>query len=143
MLISDDDDRAYLQIDWSAAHPTPPEPADMPPPLPDGEVAPATDEPLGESYGADHMQLRIVEGSRLLVDPLPNGGVGYYAVLQVTGDPAAVMRGYVTQFKDGATRLLGDEHEILGSLAQAGGAHITIRAVLEDPTVILVSYGYD
>ena len=143
MLVSEDDDRAFLQIDWSGAIAAPPEPADMLPALRDGEVSSVTDEQLGSSYSADHMLLRVVEGSRLLADPLPNERVGYRAVLQVTGDPAAVMRGYAAQFKDGATRLLGDDHEILASLDQAGGAHITLHAMLGDPAYILISYDYD
>jgi hypothetical protein len=143
MLVSEDDDRAFLQIDRSDAVAAPPEPADMLPTLRDGEVSPATDEPIGSSYGADHMMLRVVEGSRLLADPLPNEGIGYRAVLQVTGDPATVMRGYAAQFKDGATRLLGDEQEILASLDQAGGAHITLHAMLGEPAYILITYDYD
>ena len=142
MPISEDDDRTYLLIE-SAALVVPPEQAMTPPALPGGPVAPATDEPLAAAYGADHMELRLVEGSRLLDDPVPNEVLAYYAVLEVTGDPAAVMRGYAAQFIDGEATLRGDDHQIVASLHQAGAAHITIQAILEEPVFLLVTYRYD
>ena len=142
MLISEDDDRTYLLIE-SASLVLPPALAMTLPALPEGPVAPVTDEWLAAPYGSEDMELRLVEGSRLLDDPLPNESSAYYTVLDVTGDPAAVMRGYAAQFTDGETTLGGDDHQIVASLDQAGGAHITIQALLEEPVLLLVTYLYD
>jgi hypothetical protein len=141
LLVSDD--ASYLQIERSDPPSPTPGPTGLPADLPSGEVAPATEELLAEAYSADHMVLRIVEGSRQIGVPLPNEAIGYQALLEVTGDPPAVMRGYAAQFRDGATTLRGDERSIVGTLEQAGGAHITIRAMLGEPSFIRVSYSYD
>jgi hypothetical protein len=141
LLVSDD--ASYLEIERLEPPSPSPGPTAPAPELPSGKVAPETDEPLADAYSADHMVLRIVEGSRLIGVPLPNEAVGYEALLEVTGDAAAVMRGYVAQFRDGATTLRADESSIVGTLYQVGGAHITIRAMVGEPTFIRVSYGYD
>jgi hypothetical protein len=140
-LISENERRNYLSIDWSETSPN--GPAQTPPPLPSGAVAPATGARLAPSYSADDLVLHLVEGSRLLGDPLPAGAIGYSAVLQVTGDPAAVLRGYAAQFKDGAITLVGDASGKRATLDQAGGAHITIEATVGDTSFIRVSYSYD
>jgi hypothetical protein len=140
-LISENEHRNYLSIDWSETSPN--GPAQTPPPLTSGAVAPATGARLAPSYSADHLVLRVVEGSRLLGDPLPTDPIGYTAVLAVTGDPAVVMRGYAGQLRDGATTLLRDGRSIRATLDQAGGAHITIEATVGDTSFLRVSYSYD
>lgn len=140
-LVNPEEDRAYLTIDFEHLHPINPP---LLPLAPDGPAAPPTDEEIHESGPAEE-PLRVIEGSRLVDEPLPTaGGIGYEAVLEVTGDPLTVMRGYAVEFgREHEGDLRGDDRVLVARYESAGGGYPAAVAVIGDPTFIRVTYGYD
>jgi len=113
--------------------------------VPDGPVAPLTDDELAPVLAVpeDDPPIRVVEGSALLVDPLPSGCAtgGYLAVLEVTGDLAPVMRGFAEQFADARFEgmgLVGDDDALHVGTSAAGGGILTALGVAGDPSHVLV-----
>ena len=140
-LVNAEEDRAYLTIDFE--HLQPVDPPQLPL-APDGPAATPTDEEIHES-GPGEEPLRVIEGSRLVDEPLPMaGGIGYEAVLEVTGDPLTVMRGYAAEFgREHEGDLWGDDRALVARYWSAGGGSPAAVAVIGDPTFIRVTYGYD
>jgi hypothetical protein len=91
--------------------------------------------------------LRVVEGSALLFEALPTtcGNRGYVAVLQVTGDLAAVTRGYLGQFAEAHGRgsdlgqeLVGDGDELYADSQIVGGIGLSATGLGGDPSHLLL-----
>jgi hypothetical protein len=88
--------------------------------------------------------MRVVQGSQLLTAPVPSQCVtgGYEVVLQVTGDPLSVLRGYGAEFAarwiSSEGDLRGDDEFVVVRRLAAGGGILEAVAVLGPPTFVLV-----
>lgn len=117
------------------------------PPVDDGPVAPLTDAEVVSSDLAvyeDDPQLRMVEGSELVFDPLPSSCAtgGWKAMLRVTGDLLPVMRGYAEQIDAmrafNRAEVVGDEDQPSVFSSAAGGGDLYAVGVAGDPSYILL-----
>ena len=117
------------------------------PPVPKGAVAKATGPEIAPALtpgGPFEAPVRVVDGSRLLGDPVPatceTGG--YEAVLEVAGDPLPVMRGYAAQFaeawKTAGGDVRADDRYAITRFVSAGGGGLDAVAVLGEPTYVLI-----
>ena len=116
------------------------------PPLEDGPVASPTDVEIAPDLAVyeDDPQLRVVDGSELVFDPLPSECAtgGWVAVLRVTGDLLPVMRGYAEQIDSmrafSPAEVVGDEQNPSVGASAAGGGDLGAVGVAGDPSHILI-----
>lgn len=118
------------------------------PSVPDGPEAAVTDVRLAPDLAPveDDPAIRVVDGSRVLFDPLPSdcSTGGYVAMLQVTAELAPVMRGYQKQFtdarfQDGLMGIVGDEDEFFIDTTNAGGSYLGAVGVVGQPSYVLIT----
>jgi hypothetical protein len=136
------DGQGYIQIGGGEEPEPAPKPDILIPAVADGPVAPLTDVELAPDLAAAVEPVRVVQGSALLFEPLPSGcsSGGYTAMLQVTGELTAVMRGYREQYDKDRLRLaLRDDKQMLFFREDfPGGGGIRAIGLAGDPSHILI-----
>lgn len=139
--LADPDGAGYIEIVGGVLPQTAPEPEFLVPLVPDGPVAPLTDVELAPGRAAPGEPVRVVQGSALLLEPLPNGcSSGYTAVLEVAGDLAPVMRSYREQYRRPTSRLaLRDDGRVQYFREDyAGGGGVGVVGLPGEPAHILI-----
>ena len=133
-------DDGYLILTAQANSAVRPSPLPL---IPDGPVAAATEVEVapGMTPSTDDAAVRVVEGTTPIIEPLPACGAGgYLAMLEVTGDLPAVMRGYNAQFTIAESELRGDKHVLSAITGPSAGAGTQAAiAVPGDPSYLLIS----
>jgi hypothetical protein len=139
--LADPDGAGYIEIIGGALPQTAPEPDLLVPLVPDGPVAPLTDVELAPGRAAPDEPVDVVQGSALLMEPLPNGcWAGYTAVLEVAGELAPVMRSYREQYRRPISRLaLRDDGRVqFFREYYAGGGSVGVVGLPGEPAHILI-----
>ena len=143
--VNEEQHRAYLSIVVSHLHPINPP---LLPLAPDGPAAPPTDETIDESAPFED-PLRIIEGSRLIDEPLPTANyTGYAAVLEVTVTRSQSCAVTPPSFRQRIHRMRTSGATTASSCSGTRAPvarllYASAVAVIGDPTFIRVTYAPD